>query len=104
MQPSNLMALADSDRRTLAATPICDKLLELGSRDVVSFHALPLSKMRSIQTSSLRGQYEKIFGSAVLNHDLTYTGDWFDTPVVPRLCVEKSRRITARAFGADYSC
>jgi arginine/lysine/ornithine decarboxylase len=98
------MAFADGDQQALAATPICDKLLELGSRDVVSFHALPLSKMRSVEASSLRGRYEEIFGREVLNHDLTYTGDWFDTPVVPRLCVEKSRRLTARAFGADYSC
>jgi arginine/lysine/ornithine decarboxylase len=94
----------DSDWQSLAATPICDKLLQLGSRDVVSFHALPLSKMRSVESSSLRGMYERIFGTEVLQHDLTYTGDWFDTPVVPKLCVEKSRRITARAFGASYSC
>jgi arginine/lysine/ornithine decarboxylase len=88
----------------LAETPICDKLLELGGRDVVSFHALPLSKLRSVESSPLRGKYESLFGTEVLRHDLTYTGDWFDTPAVPRLCVEKSRRITARAFGASYSC
>jgi arginine/lysine/ornithine decarboxylase len=98
------MAFADGDQRALAATPICDKLQELASRDVVSFHALPLSKMRSVESSSLRGRYEEILGAQILNHDLTYTGDWFDTPVVPKLCVEKSRRLTARAFGADYSC
>jgi arginine/lysine/ornithine decarboxylase len=97
-------ALLDSERQQLAETPICDKLLELGGRDVVSFHALPLSKMRSLQSSKLRDKYQRIFGSEVLNHDLTYTGDWFDTPAVPKLCVEKSRRITAQAFGAAYSC
>jgi arginine/lysine/ornithine decarboxylase len=60
--------------------------------------------MRSIETSCLRGAYQRIFGAELLQHDLTYTGDWFDTPVVPKLCVEQSRRITAEAFGADYSC
>jgi arginine/lysine/ornithine decarboxylase len=94
----------DSDRQALAETPICDRLQELGSRKVISFHALPLTNLHSVQTSSLRGKYESLLGNEVLQHDLTYTGDWFDTPVVPKLCVEKSRRITARAFGADYSC
>jgi arginine/lysine/ornithine decarboxylase len=104
MRYSDRMAFLDRESAQLAETPICDKLVELSSRDVVSFHALPLSRMRSVQSSALRGQYERILGSAVLNHDLTYTGDWFDTPVVPKLCVEKSRRITAQAFGANYSC
>jgi arginine/lysine/ornithine decarboxylase len=104
MQPTERSTLLDSARQPLAATPICDQLLQLGSRDVVSFHALPLSKLRSVQSSRLRGHYERIFGVEILQHDLTYTGDWFDTPVVPKLCVEKSRRITAQAFGATYSC
>jgi arginine decarboxylase len=97
-------ALLESDQSTLAETPICDRLQQLSSRQVVSFHALPLTNLRSVMASSLRGKYESIFGHNVLQHDLTYTGDWFDTPVVPKLCVEKSRRITARAFGASYSC
>jgi arginine/lysine/ornithine decarboxylase len=102
--PATTQTDLNSDRQCLAETPICAKLLELGNRDVVSFHALPLSKMRSVESSKLRGMYERIFGNEILKHDLTYTGDWFDTPVVPKLCVEKSRRITAKAFGAHYSC
>jgi arginine/lysine/ornithine decarboxylase len=85
-------------------TPICDRLLELGGRDVVSFHALPLSRSRSVRSSRLRGKFESLFGEALLRHDLTYTGECFDTPVVPRRCVEESRRQTARAFGARHSC
>jgi arginine/lysine/ornithine decarboxylase len=104
MRPSDQQAALDRERPQGAETPVCDKLLELGRRDVVSFHALPLSNLRSLQSSGLRGKYESIFGTAVLKHDLTYTGDWFDTPVLPKLCVERSRQITARAFGANYSC
>jgi arginine/lysine/ornithine decarboxylase len=104
MRSSVPIAYPHGDSQTLAETPICDKLLQLGSRDVVSFHALPLSKRRSLESSKWCAKYEAIFGSQILEHDLTYTGDWFDLPVVPRLCVEKSRQITARAFGACYSC
>jgi arginine/lysine/ornithine decarboxylase len=96
--------MPDSVRLPLTETPICDQLLRLGRRDVVSFHALPLSNLRSVHSSRLRDKYERIFGIEVLRHDLTYTGDWFDTPVVPKLCVEKSRRLTAQAFGASYTC
>src|SRR5262249_23090539 len=92
------------ERHELTETPICDRLLELGSRDVVSFHALPLPRLAALRSSPGRGKYEKVFGREVLQHDLTYTGEFFDTPVLPRLCVERSRRTTARAFGADYTC
>src|SRR5262245_51355161 len=104
MQFSDPLAVPDGERQRLTATPLCDRLRELGSRDVVSFHALPLSNLRSVQSSPLRGTYERLFGTAALRHDLTYTGDCFDTPAVPRLCVEQSRRLTAQAFGADYTC
>jgi hypothetical protein len=103
MRPSE-QTFPESSRPDLAETPICDRLLALGRRNVVSFHALPLSNRRSLQSSGLRDKYERIFGREVLRHDLTYTGQSFDTPVVPRRCVEKSRQLTARAFGARYSC
>lgn len=43
-----------------------------------------------------------MFGAA-LSLDLTYTGELFDTPAMPRRCIEYSRRLTAAAFGARYS-
>jgi arginine/lysine/ornithine decarboxylase len=96
-------AVPTGDRTALTATPICDKLLQLSNRDVVSFHALPLSRLGSLRSSCLRDKCESILGSNLLHHDLTYTGPCFDTPAVPKLCVEKSRQLTARAFGASYS-
>jgi arginine/lysine/ornithine decarboxylase len=87
----------------LTATPICDKLLELGDRDLVSFHALPLTRLRSVRASRLQDSYERLLGGALLRHDLTCTGSCFDTPVVPRRCVEQSRQLTARAFGATHT-
>src|SRR5262245_57355809 len=92
---------AESEQHELTETPICNRLLELGSRDVVSFHALPLTRLASVRSSPWRGKYEKVFGREVLQHDLTYTGEFFDTPVLPRLCVERSRRTTARAFRSE---
>ncbi len=90
--------------KDLTQTPIYDKLVELRSQNISSFHALPLSMSRSIKNSCLLDKYENLFGSKVLASDMTFTGAMFDTPVMPVYSVEQSRRATARAFGATYSC
>jgi arginine/lysine/ornithine decarboxylase len=85
------------------ATPICDALLSLKALDIESFHALPVSRARSLWGSHFRGRYDQLFGESALSLELTYTGDLFDTPAIPSRCIERSRELTAAAFGARYS-
>jgi arginine/lysine/ornithine decarboxylase len=87
----------------LSGTPLCDRLLALRSRDIASFHALPLSRGRSIQGSSLKDLYAAVIGESLLRSDATITGELFDTPCMPKGCIDASRRLTAKAFGADFT-
>ena len=48
---------------------------QLGRRDVVSFHAMPLARMKSVKGSGLVEKYAAVFGPRFLNCDLTCTGD-----------------------------
>jgi arginine/lysine/ornithine decarboxylase len=91
------------DDESLGTTPIYDALARLRSRDIKSFHALPLSRSGSLRGSAFEVKYAQAFGQAALSSDLTYTGDAFDTPAMPKRCIERSRQITATAFGARYS-
>jgi arginine/lysine/ornithine decarboxylase len=91
------------DHPPSTATPICDALLSLKALDIESFHALPVSRARSLWGSRFRGRYDQLFGESALSLELTYTGDLFDTPAIPSRCIERSRELTAAAFGARYS-
>ena len=89
-------------RHDPAATPINDCLDKLGDRNIVNFHALPVSRGNSVRNSRFRQLYWRRF-SDYLNFDLTYTGEFFDTPVAPTRVVAQSLVGTAKAFGAEHS-
>jgi arginine/lysine/ornithine decarboxylase len=47
--------------------------------------------------------YAAVIGESLLRSDATFTGDLFDTPCMPTGCIDESRRLTARAFGAGFT-
>jgi arginine/lysine/ornithine decarboxylase len=58
---------------------------------------------RSINESIFQRTFEEVLGTALLDHDVSYSGEIFDTPILPTGVCELSRRQTAVAFDASYS-
>src|SRR5260370_34678785 len=64
-EPAWLLA-PDGSPRAAVDTPLADTLLRLGAANITSFHALPLSRSRSIEGSSLRDTYMALLGASYL--------------------------------------
>lgn len=84
-------------------TPITDALVAISAKMKHSFHSLPLQHGNSIIVSPTREKYLKVLGSHYLDHDLTVTGELFDSFFFPKSCIKESEALTAKLFGADGS-
>lgn len=83
------------------STPLASALLNLSDSGISSFHTLPLSGGRSIQTSIIRDQYTKLLGSDYLRSDLTITGEHFDTFFFGTQAIHEAENMMAKLFNAD---
>lgn len=86
-----------------SVTPIADTLIQLTEREIVSFHALPVSQGRSLTDSPIRDKYNALFGQEYFKTEVTYSGKVFDSPILPRRIIKESMAMTAKAFGAKSS-
>jgi arginine/lysine/ornithine decarboxylase len=82
-------------------TPLANALLSLSESNISSFHALPLSRGRSISASSLSNKYHRLLGENYLQSDLTVTGDHFDSFFFGKQSIHEAENLAASLFGAD---
>jgi arginine/lysine/ornithine decarboxylase len=82
-------------------TPFADALLRITGTGVGSLHALPASQGHSVRHSSLRGKYERLFGSAYMVSDASFSAPVLDSFFRPRTCLARAQQLAAEAFGAD---
>lgn len=85
------------------ATPLADAVLTLASRDLTSFHALPLSHSDSIRGSRMQSRYDALYGAASLASEISYSGAMLDSYFAPRGPLLQAQRLAAEAFGADHT-
>lgn len=90
-----------SESEPASYTPLASALRNLSLTGFNSFHSMPLSGGRSIQTSVLRDQYSKLFGADYLRSDLTITVEHFDTFFFGKQVIHEAENLAARLFGAD---
>lgn len=85
----------------LNKTPIADALLELRTKIVHSFHALPIFRGNSLSSDLLSDKYRALFGANLLGSEMTATGKYFDSFFFPKSVIRESEDAAARLFGAD---
>ncbi|QJD99628.1 hypothetical protein HH212_05980 [Massilia forsythiae] len=82
-------------------TPLANALINLSKSNINSFHTLPLSQGRSINTSPLNRKYQQLLGEHYLRSDLTITGDNFDSFFFGKQAIHEAECLAAELFGAD---
>ncbi|MGI4856784.1 MAG: hypothetical protein ACRYHA_07675 [Janthinobacterium lividum] len=95
------MQQAPPEKKSQSDTPLASALIELSESNINSFHTLPLSQGRSINSSSLKEKYYSLFGEKFMRADLTITGDHFDSFFFAKTAIFDSERLAAELFGSD---
>lgn len=95
------------ERPCKITTPFADAVLRLGdphasSQQIVSFHALPLSRGQGLRGDErVLERYRKLLGSDFLDHEVTYSGEALDSYFRPTAALDHAQHLAAQAFGAD---
>lgn len=88
-------------------TPFADAVLRLGdphalSQQIVSFHALPLSRGQGLRGDErVLERFRKLLCSDFLDHEVTYSGEVLDSYFRPTAALDHAQHLAAPAFGAD---
>lgn len=82
-------------------TPIAEAMKAIKEKNLISFHALPLSKGATLQDSALSNDYYELLGERLLGIEHTVTGEMFDSFFFPASVIKAAEQMAAETFGAD---
>ena len=90
----------NSSQAIMSKTPIADFLLETLNKNIISFHALPLYKGKSIINHNIAKKYLDLFGQEILNLELSMTSPFFDDFFFPNRIIREAQELASKAFGS----
>lgn len=84
-------------------TPFFDALRHYAERPTAMFHALPLSRGRTIAKSSWIGDFGAFYGTQLFMAETSATTGGLDSLLQPVGSLKEAQRLASRAFGSDHS-
>jgi len=85
-----------------SVSPFYSALMDVSHREVVSFHALPIANIKSIEKFELYHNYVKLL-SHRSSCESTVTSPYLDSLASPSGCLLKAQEIAAELFNADQT-
>ena len=84
-------------------TPFFDALRHYAERPTAMFHALPVSRGRTIAKSNWIGDFGAFYGSQLFLAETSATTGGLDSLLQPSGSLKKAQSVAARAFGSDHT-
>jgi arginine decarboxylase len=84
-------------------TPFFDALRHYAERPTAMFHALPLSRGRTVAKSHWIGDFGDFYGARLFLAETSATTGGLDSLLQPVGSLKEAQRVAARAFGSDHS-
>ncbi|MFT4975482.1 MAG: arginine decarboxylase [Myxococcota bacterium] len=85
------------------ATPFFDAVRSYAERPTAMFHALPVSRGRTIYKSNWISDFGNFYGSRLFMAETSATTGGLDSLLQPVGSLKEAQRVAARAFGSDHT-